>query len=63
MINREHINYYFKNFIIKALIDNNKTVLEYFKRQIEFDKNHPWWNFFENELKLHPEIEYCDLPF
>jgi hypothetical protein len=33
------------------------------KNQIVWDKDHPWWAVFEEELKEYPDIKYEELPF
>lgn len=62
-INKENISWPLKNYFKKGLKQNDRQIIEKLKSNIVYDKDHPWWKVFEQDLKSHPEIEYTELPF
>lgn len=62
-LNYNNIDDSLKYFIIDGLKSKNKEIVDKLEKEIVFDKNHPWWKVFENELKEYPEIEYVEFPF
>ena len=62
-INRQNIRWSLKLYFKRGLKSNNENIIDKLKSNIVWDKDHPWWSVFEEELKAHPEIEYIDLPF
>lgn len=60
-VNYEKIHYTLKNYIKNGLKDKDEKIVGKIKVLLQFDENHPWWKYFEEELKDFPEIKYIDL--
>lgn len=62
-VNKESITWPLEHYFDKGLEDHDQEVIEQLKNQIVWDKDHPWWAVFEEELKEYPDIKYEELPF
>lgn len=62
-VNKESITWPLEHYFDKGLEDHDQEVIEQMKNQIVWDKDHPWWAVFEEELKEYPDIKYEELPF
>lgn len=62
-VNKENITWPLEHYFDKGLEDHDQEVIEQLKNQIVWDKDHPWWAVFEEELKEYPDIKYEELPF
>lgn len=60
--NREDITFPLRHYISKGLNEDNEVIIEILMAELEWDKEHPWWRAFEEELKRHPEIKLIELP-
>jgi len=61
--NRDEITWPLQRYFSKALDNNNREIIDQLDDQIHWDKDHPWWTVFEEQLKQHPEIQYEELLF
>lgn len=62
-INYSDIEYSFEEFIREALTNNYVAMVDKFKYHIIWERDHPWWGVFENELNEYPEIVFEGMPF
>ena len=60
-VNYNDIHYSLSDYIKNGFKNKDEKIVEKIKLQIQFDKDHPWWKVFEEELKGFPEIEYFDM--
>ncbi|MDN3365409.1 TIGR02391 family protein [Priestia megaterium] len=59
--NREEISYSIQTYFSEGLKQQDDAIINEFKGLIQFEKEHPWWESFKEELKEHPEIQYDDI--
>ncbi len=62
-INKATISWSLKYYIKSGLKNNDQRIINKLKDELVWEKEHPWWNVFKEELNSHPEIEYIELPF
>ena len=61
--NRDNITFPLKNYFSSAFKNQNQIIIEKLKVEIIWDKDHPWWRVFEEELKMYPDIKYEEFSF
>lgn len=61
--NRNKTNFLLETYIKNGLKNKNEDIINKLKDEICFDKEHPWWKVFEDQLKEYPDIEYIDFSF
>ena len=54
--NKDNITPSLKRYFSEGLKNNDKNIINSLECELIWDDEHPWWNVFEEELKLHPEI-------
>ncbi|MDT0144868.1 TIGR02391 family protein [Priestia aryabhattai] len=62
-VNHNDIHYWLEKYIRDGLNNKEEEIVKKLANEIQFEKDHPWWKVFEEELKNFPEINYCELPF
>ncbi len=55
-INKTDITWSLKKYFKDGLDNNNLKVIKKLEKQIIWEKDHPWWSIFAEELKWYPEI-------
>ncbi|WP_419872923.1 TIGR02391 family protein [Candidatus Pristimantibacillus sp. PTI5] len=59
-VNSENIHNRLKYYLRRGLKNKNEDIVNKLDSVLQFEKNHPWWEVFEEELKSYPEIVYYD---
>ncbi|MDP9700535.1 uncharacterized protein (TIGR02391 family) [Paenibacillus intestini] len=61
--NKDEMGDALKYYFIKGFHKKESIILGKLRDKIQYNKNHPWWKVFEDQLSETPEIQYVDLPF
>lgn len=65
--NQENITWPLEDYFRTGLEKSDAQVIQNLKRKIIWDKDHPWWTVFKDELKQYPDIKFEEfleeLPF
>lgn len=59
-INKNNIDWCLRNYIKKGLQNKDSEIIEKVEAQLIYEKEHPWWQVFQEELKEYPEIKYTE---
>jgi uncharacterized protein (TIGR02391 family) len=62
-LNYNNIDYWLQRYFSEGLENKNMEIVKSLQDKIEYDKEHPWWEVFEKELKEYPDIKFTELPF
>ncbi|HDR8179119.1 TIGR02391 family protein [Bacillus cereus] len=59
--NKKSVNFWLEMYLRSGLKQKDKAIVEKLKAEIEYEKEHLWWEVFKEELKDFPEIKYIDV--